>query len=313
MSGVKKRLDEQVWFRASAGLAATVALGLVLNWWGPSLVKLPVLGQVFSQLCRVVNATCSERDDAPAKMLPPPPLPPPPAPVATSEGHTLGTAVLVEGLDGDEQSFDGKLERGVKGAFYRIALEQTGTLNLLVDGDAIHAVLLDSNSNPLTETHSTPTGEALQHSLKAGTYYLWIKAKEQRETSYHLSLSVQSIASRREDDTPGTARDIGRLGRSSEKYRDWVGEADPQDFLRFALHRDSTLNLLLDSDAARAVLLDSNGETLATSKRTGIGEAITQPLVAGDYYVRVERLPAQEGNYTLNLSAESPADGAGDN
>ncbi|WP_164929019.1 hypothetical protein [Gloeobacter violaceus] len=318
---VKKRIDEQLWFRAGTGLTATVGLGLLLNWAGPSLVKLPVAGQVFLQLCRVVNATCedtggglqasSRPDPKPTDRLgvvPPPPPPPPEeheadlaALQSDSQGNSLATAIAVDNLDG-KQPLRGETNPIDRQDFYRFTLNGPSTVQVLADGTAAAAAILDASGKEILTAERGPAGVAIDRSLKAGTYYAWVRGSRRRVGTYNLMLTASAIDSRPGDDTLSTATHVGILGEA-QNFKDWVGSADEEDFFRFELASESRLNLMLEGRVAHASLLDRNGERLERSDRTDFGDTLGRTLEAGVYYLHIERDSRKEGAYTLNLSA----------
>jgi hypothetical protein len=58
----KRALHDRWWFNALAGavvgIIVTVLLGLALNGVGSVFVKAPIVGNMFAQLCKTVNAEC---------------------------------------------------------------------------------------------------------------------------------------------------------------------------------------------------------------------------------------------------------------
>ncbi len=308
-----RRIDEQLWFRASAGLSATVALGLMLNWLGPSLTAMPIVGAAFGQLCRVVNATCASPDTPQpqsdlAVSPPAPPAPPPPPPEQNktdTPGNRLGSAIEIEDFDDDDQPLKGSVSAADRDDFYRFTLSKPSQFQLLIDGTTAHALLLDSSGNKLLAARRTSVGEALNHSLKADTYYIWVQPYGNREGDYNLSISANALDSREDDDTLSTAHDIGTLD-NAQNFKDWVGSADQADFYRFNLSEPGQVNLLLDGKAARLLLLDANGETIARSKSRGLVNSISSVLKPGVYSVLITPASGREGYYNLGIAATPP-------
>ncbi len=101
-----------------------------------------------------------------------------------------------------------------------------------------------------------------------------------------------------------TARNIN-IGSSTTTLQDWVGSTDTNDYYRFNLSYNSTLNLSLNGLSADAdvQLLNSSGALIQTSANCGTSaESIIRQLNAGTYYIRV--LPYSGSTYyNLNLSA----------
>jgi len=101
-----------------------------------------------------------------------------------------------------------------------------------------------------------------------------------------------------------TARNIN-IGSSTTTFQDWVGSTDTNDYYRFNLSYNSTLNLSLNGLSADAdvQLLNSYGAVIQTSANAGTSvDSILRQLDAGTYYIRV--LPYSGSTYyNLNLSA----------
>ncbi|MBC8120587.1 MAG: hypothetical protein H7Y22_01975 [Gemmatimonadaceae bacterium] len=312
---MRKRIDEQWWFRAAGGLIATVALGLMLNRLAPTLSRAPVVGEAFLQLCRVVNANCEDRgtltaavrEESLASRPPAPPPPPKPqdrqTPTVDLKGNSLGTAKEIDDLD-EAPTQTGSVSTADQEDFYRFSLSDISTFNLLLDGQVAHALLLDSNGDKIRAAQRTTAGEAINYSLKAGTYYVRVQAAKAQQGPYNLRLSAQSLQSREDDDTLSTARDLDELDDDPVNLKDWVGYADEEDFYRFSLDAERQFTVLLDSKVANISLLNSSGEKLARGKRTDVGEAIALRLGAGTYYLQVQKA-SREGTYHLNLATSS--------
>ena len=114
-----------------------------------------------------------------------------------------------------------------------------------------------------------------------------------------------------------TAQDIGALGATAVTKTDWVGDIDTEDYYKFSLTENSTLNLNLSglTQNADLYLMDSNGSEITYSIQEGkTDESILNNLTPGTYYVRVNTSYYSNGedtNYNLKLSATAIADGAG--
>ncbi len=104
--------------------------------------------------------------------------------------------------------------------------------------------------------------------------------------------------------TISSAANIGTLD-GSRIVSDWVGLADPNDFMRIQVPQQSYVQFGLSGLRADAdlQLLDSSGRSIAYSARGGSNsEAINEDLPAGTYYVRVYRFSG-DTNYTLTMNA----------
>ena len=119
----------------------------------------------------------------------------------------------------------------------------------------------------------------------------------------------------RDDNTLGTAFNLGFLNSSRNITNQFVGTTDREDDYRFTLLQTSNFNLSLTglTDSAYAELIyDSNGngqidnnETLNTTSGSQYGNgSINKTLGAGTYFIRVYTYySSQNTNYTLGVSA----------
>jgi hypothetical protein len=109
-----------------------------------------------------------------------------------------------------------------------------------------------------------------------------------------------------DDNTLGTARNLGGLLNNAQTFNDSISSTDTNDYYRFSLSSRSNFNLALNglSNDANVQLLDRNGNTIQTSNKTGTNaESISRTLNAGDYYIRVYPNGSISSNYTLNMNA----------
>jgi len=98
-----------------------------------------------------------------------------------------------------------------------------------------------------------------------------------------------------------TARDLGILN-GSQNINDYLSATDRDDYYRFSLLKNTTLNLTLNGLAAdvNVELIDSSGSVIASSINPGTtAETLNRTLNPGLYYLRVYR---QSGQTTYNLS-----------
>jgi hypothetical protein len=89
-------------------------------------------------------------------------------------------------------------------------------------------------------------------------------------------------------------------------FHDFVGDADPEDFYKFTLGSPSEVLVGLTglSGNADLTLLNSAGGVIASSQRPErSGEAISIPVSAGTYYVRVLPVSGTDTSYSLALAA----------
>jgi len=98
-----------------------------------------------------------------------------------------------------------------------------------------------------------------------------------------------------------TARDLGILN-GTQNLSDYVSPTDRDDYYRFEVLKNSTLNLTLNGLVADAnvELLDNSGTAIATSLNPGTtAETLNRSLNSGVYYLRVY---GQSGQTKYNLS-----------
>jgi hypothetical protein len=107
-------------------------------------------------------------------------------------------------------------------------------------------------------------------------------------------------------DTAGNTTNAARNISLGQTIREQVGDNDLEDFYRFTVNALTRVDLRisgLTSDADLR-LLDANGNEVATSASGGTtDDAITRELVAGTYFVRVNRWSGNT-NYTLTTAGQ---------
>ncbi len=105
--------------------------------------------------------------------------------------------------------------------------------------------------------------------------------------------------------TISTAQNLSFL-RGSQSISDFIGGLDGNDYLKFQLRQNSTLNLALTGATADAdlAILDRQGRQISTVRAgNGSDGRLDLDLAAGNYYLRVYRFDAVSTPYTLNLTA----------
>lgn len=103
-----------------------------------------------------------------------------------------------------------------------------------------------------------------------------------------------------------SARNLDSLTNTTQIVSDSVDSDDLNDYYRFNLSSTSDFKLNLNELNANAdvQLLDRNGKSIQTAKKTGTqAESINRRLNAGDYSVRVYVNGSSSTDYTLNLSS----------
>lgn len=100
--------------------------------------------------------------------------------------------------------------------------------------------------------------------------------------------------------TPETAYSLP-VSSTTLMYSEQVSGADTDDYYVFTLGADNSITLSLEEATgdANISLLDSNQTAIGSSPNT---DAISAPLEAGTYYIRVESADAAATDYKLNLS-----------
>jgi Beta-propeller repeat/Bacterial pre-peptidase C-terminal domain len=213
--------------------------------------------------------------------------------------------------------------------YYRFTLNTNSSLNLAVNGLTENAdvqLIRDANNNGVVDSgeiiiSSTASGanvESIISTLDAGTYYVRVYPNGSANTNYNLNVSATPVDYA--GNTLSSARQI-TLNPTTSTYTDWVGSADTNDFYRFNLGLNSSLNLAvngLTENADVQLIRDANnngvvdsGEVIISSTASGANpESIISTLDAGTYYVRVYPNGSANTNYNLNISA-TPVDYAG--
>jgi hypothetical protein len=196
--------------------------------------------------------------------------------------------------------------------YYQLSLPQVSTLELNLTNTKTNLSLYDNKGSAINSDYQTGK---LVSNLQAGTYYVEV-APDYNVSSANYDLQVS--ATPRVDtagNTINTAQDIGTLGATAVTKTDWVGDIDTEDYYKFSLTGNSTLNLNLSglTQNANLYLMDSNGYEIAYSYQAGTtDESILKNLTTGTYYVRVDNYyTGEDTNYNLQLSATAIADGAG--
>jgi hypothetical protein len=190
--------------------------------------------------------------------------------------------------------------------YYRFNLISSSNFNLALNGLVADAdvQLLDSSGNAIaSSTAGSTTAEAISRTLNPGTYYIRVYPYGGVNTNYNLSVSatINDFAG----NTLNNARQI-TLNETNSTYSDWVGSSDTDDFYRFNLSSNSSVNLTLNGliENADVQLLNSSGNMLTSSTVSGaVAESINRSLDAGTYYIRVYPYNGANTNYNLSVSA----------
>lgn len=146
--------------------------------------------------------------------------------------------------------------------------------------------------------------------LELGTFYVRIKLQQNTSTRYALTLSATPSS----DQFSNSFETATSLRTATGTVTDFVGNSDPNDFLKFGTLVAGQLNVGLTglTEDANLEVYDGNRNLIFTSNNSGTAdEAINQRLTSlsgSTYYIRVVQAPGKDANYTLNYSfvADTP-------
>lgn len=212
--------------------------------------------------------------------------------------------------------------------YYKFTLTEDSDINFSLtgmDGNG-ELYLYDTEGEVITSsTNDSNTDDAIITNLNPGTYYLGVwryKARygsdEATSVNYNLTASATAIPDSG-GNTLETAGDMGDI-TAAKTFSNWVGSADPDDYYKFTIAGDSTVNLNLTgmNDNGELYLYDSEGEQITSSTNdSNTDEAIALNLNSGTYYARVLRYKPRYGNeatsvnYNLTASATLIPDSTG--
>ncbi|KYC38482.1 hypothetical protein WA1_35400 [Scytonema hofmannii PCC 7110] len=220
-------------------------------------------------------------------------------------GNTLNNARQIT-LNSTASTYSDWVGSADTNDYYRFNLSQTSNFNLALNGLVTDAdvQLLDSSGNALaSSTNGSTTAESISRTLDAGTYYIQVYPYGGANTNYNLSVSatINDYAG----NTLNNARQI-TLNSTASSYSDWVGSSDTDDFYRFNLSSNSSVNLTLNGliENVDVQLLNNSGNVLASSTQSGVvTEFINRSLDAGTYHIRVYPYNGANTNYNLSVSA----------
>jgi hypothetical protein len=233
--------------------------------------------------------------------------------------NTRGTARNIGSLSGS-RSFSDFVGTTDTNDYYRFNLINETEFDLTLNGLSGDAdvQLLDTSGNTVASSVlSGSSAENISEILDSGTYYIRIYPYGGVNTDYNLSLTASTFVPSEEDNTLGTARNIGSLS-GSRSFRDSVSSSDTNDFYRFEVNRSGILTADLtglSGDADVRLIKDRNnnrqideGEIQAWQwERGSDSESIRQFVTPGTYFLEVNSFRSQSTNYNLttNFSAGS--------
>ena len=170
----------------------------------------------------------------------------------------------------------------------------------------------DTNGDLISGTTNDDGGEGRNSRLifiatETGTHYVVAGAYSSRQGTYELEVT-EAVS----DDTRDGAKDLGDitdLDGPRFPNASLNGNGDQVDYFRFTLTEAKEVGLGLRQQDADADLFlgDADGNVLYSSTVDGTAnEAITETLLAGTYYVRVESQEAGNNQFKLRYGVSAP-------
>ncbi len=158
--------------------------------------------------------------------------------------------------------------------------------------------------------NSGTTADTINRLLSAGTYFIRVSptlssSSTLASTNYNLNVLAAPVDN--VGNSINTARELN-LGTTNLSLREWVGQADTNDFYRFTLNNSSHFNVSLSNLTAdiNLKLLDSRGNQIQLSNNSrSNAESITRRLDAGTYFVQVTPNGNSTSFYNVDFSATS--------
>ena len=238
------------------------------------------------------------------------------------------TATGNVGSNGDRDWFAVEL---VAGRTYTIDLRGSptddGTLS-----DPYFQGIHDADGNLLSGTRNDDGGEGYNSRVtftatESGTHYIAAGAFSSRQGTYEVEVRDNSPTDTQDQvqEPPAAPADSDAVRADANVVGDITaldgprflqssvdGDGDRIDYYRFTLTEAKEIGLGLRRQDANADLFleDADGTVLYRSTEAGTSnEAITETLLAGTYYVRVEAQEEDENNYVFRygVSAADPA------
>ena len=225
-------------------------------------------------------------------------------------GNTLATAGTLD-VNG---SVDEWVGLGDSADYYKLTLDNAGTLNLnLTDlSDNANLALYDAKGKLLKSSSAKGTADENINNLAllGGDYYVKVAPSDAGKgtvnTYYTLSNTVDYFPADTAGNTFAAALKVTASGRISE----WVGFGDKDDYYKFELQTATTVTLNLTDMASNVnlYLYDSKSKQLAASAKTGnADESISKTLAAGLYYVKATLAGTDNTYYNLNFNIDPAA------
>jgi FKBP-type peptidyl-prolyl cis-trans isomerase len=180
------------------------------------------------------------------------------------------------------------------------------SLHGIAKGANADAYLLNSKGQVVDSSkRSGNKDEKLNTLLPADTYYVAVLLNAQSaDTKYRLTLSAPAPT----DFLGNSFETASALDlRSKSSFSEFVGNTDPNDFIRFRLPEPGqlTLNLKNLSADVNLKLYDSDRNLIGNSSRKGIAdEKITRRLIdyGSTYYIQIAQTPKRNGFYNFSYT-----------
>jgi hypothetical protein len=256
----------------------------------------------------------------------PTPAPGTPTPVPVSDPNTVSVGNLTSSRIFQNQTLN---QTNDVADFYRFTLPQQGSFNATVSNVTDNTTLrlyIDSNGNGVGDSNEQIfTGEAFTGSnnpisttaLPAANYIVEVRSlNSSNTTKYDLTLNTipnPSSLSTDPGSDPPTAFALGNLP-GKLVATDYVGRLDAVDVYRFTANASTKANISVGNISGSSVLAtlfrDINGNNLIDSgekitsslfQSNALNSAINELLVAGTYFVSVDKFIGSDSIYTLTV------------
>ena len=217
-------------------------------------------------------------------------------------GNTLATAGTLD-VNG---SVDEWVGLGDSADYYKLTLDNAGTLNLnLTDlSDNANLALYDAKGKLLKSSSAKGTADENINNLAllGGDYYVKVAPSDAGKGTVNTYYTLSNTVDYFPDDTVGnTLATAGTLDVNGSA-EEWVGFGDPADYYKLTLDSSGKLSINMTglSGDANMTLYDAKGKSLKSSSNKGVADENINNLVllGGDYYVKVA--PADGGKGTVN-------------
>jgi FKBP-type peptidyl-prolyl cis-trans isomerase len=230
--------------------------------------------------------------------------------VAKDPGQSLQTAALFR-LGKTPKTVKSSLSSSDLVDFWKLNNRANSSFNLTLNNlsRGANADISLFNSKGKIIRSSTQKGNKAENlaniPLEAGTYYVRVKLQKQSSTTrYALTMSAAPSS----DQVGNSFETATSLQSAKGTIQDFVGNSDPNDFLKFGPLVAGQINVKLEglSSDANLSLYDDKRNLIFTSANPGTAaESLSQHLTntAGSiYYLQVNQAAGQETNYSLNYS-----------